>query len=136
MDQGTPPPPDMRAAPQADWTLLDNHGVTFVEVGDGRATIRAVAEEHMVNARGFVHGGVAFVLADTACAYALRSTGAPGVTQNAAISYLMGTKAGMELEAVAEIVKAGARIVSLRAEVRTGDTMVAHGQFTFVRQPK
>ena len=39
---------------------------------------------------------------------------------------------GMTLEAVAEVVKAGARMASLRAEVRAEDLLVAHGIFNFV----
>ena len=70
-------------------------------------------------------------MADTASAYALRSTGSPGVTQNASITYLKGAKPGMELEAEARVVKAGARMVSLRAEVRSGESLIAHGIFNF-----
>lgn len=117
----------------ADLPLFDRHGMSLTSAADGRAVIHAVATDSMVNARGFVHGGLAFVMADTDSAYALRSVGPPGVTQNASITYLRGAKAGMKLEAVAEVVKAGGRMVSLRAEVRTGETLVAHGVFNFVR---
>ena len=39
----------------------------------------------------------------------------------------------MQLDAVAEVVKAGRQMASLRAEVRTGETLIAHGVFNFVR---
>ena len=58
----------------------------------------------MVNAGGRVHGGLAFLMADTACAHALRSIGPGGVTQNAKMTYLNAVEAGMTLEAVAEVV--------------------------------
>ena len=131
-DDGTVPAA-MRQALEADGLLFDQHHMALASAENGRAVIRAVATESMVNARGLVHGGFAYILADTACAYALRSTGAPGVTQNASMTYLTGARAGIKLEAVAEVVKAGRRIASLRAQVRAGDTLIAHGIFNFVR---
>ncbi len=123
----------MRKAVAADSALFDQHRMSLASAENGRAVIRATATEGMLNARGLVHGGVAYVMADTACAYALRSIGPPGVTQNASISYLNGARAGMQLEVVAEVVKAGRQMASLRAEIRTGDTLIAHGVFNFVR---
>lgn len=116
----------------ADAALLAHHGIRFVSAREGRAVVQAEAMEVMVNAGGRVHGGLAFLMADTACAYALKSIGPGGVTQNANVTYLNAVEAGMTLEAVAEVVKAGARMASLRAEVRTGSKLVAHGIFNFV----
>ncbi len=126
-------PHGLSSAPPADQPLLDHFGLTFVEAANGRAVIRAEATEGMVNAQGLVHGGLAFVMADTACAYALRSIGPPGVTQNANMTYLTGARAGMQLEAVAEVVKAGRQMASLTTEVRAGERLIAHGMFNFVR---
>lgn len=125
-------PEDLLKALAADLRLFEQHGMTLESAADGGAVIRARATDDMLNARGLVHGGLAFVMADTACAYALRSAGPPGVTQNASISYLSGARAGMELKAAARIVKAGRRVASLHAEVRTGDSLIAHGIFNFV----
>ena len=116
----------------ADAVLLAHHGIRFVGAGKGRAVVQAEAMEVMVNAGGRVHGGLAFLMADTACAYALKSIGPGGVTQNANMTYLHAVEAGMTLEAVAEVVKAGARMASLKAEVRAGGELVAHGIFNFV----
>ncbi len=123
---------EMRNALAADLALFEQHGMTLKRAARGRAVIHAGTTENMVNARGLVHGGMAYVIADTACAYALRSVGTSGVTQNAGFTYLSGATAGMKLEATAEIVKAGRRVASLRAEVRAGDTLIAHGIFNFV----
>ena len=116
----------------ADGSLLAHHGVRFVSAREGRAVVRAKAMEVMVNAGGRVHGGLAFLIADTACAYALRSIGRGGVTPNANMTYLNAVEAGMTLEAVAEVVKAGTRMASLRAEVRSSELQVSHGTFDFV----
>ena len=118
-------------AVEADAALLAHHGIRFVSAREGRAVVQAKAMEVMVNADGRVHGGLAFLMADTACAYALRSMGPGGVTQNANMTYLNAVAAGITLEAVAEVVKAGARMASLRAEVRAGKKLVAHGIFNF-----
>ena len=121
----------MLKALAADLPIFEQHGMSLASAVDGRAVIRAVAEKGMVNAQGMVHGGLAYVMADTASAYALRTLGPPGVTQNASITYLKGARPGMELEAEARVVKAGSRMVSLRAEVRSGDSLIAHGTFNF-----
>ena len=124
-------PEEMLRALAADLPIFQQHGMTLESAADGQALIRALAEKGMVNAQGMVHGGLAYVMADTASAYALRSIGPPGVTQNASITYLKGAKPGMELEAEAVVVKAGGRMASLRAEVRSGDLLIAHGMFNF-----
>lgn len=126
-------PEEMLQALTADLPIFEQHGMSLASAADGRAVIRAVAEKGMVNAQGMVHGGLAYVMADTASAYALRTIGSAGVTQNASITYLRGARPGMELEAVAEVVKAGSRMVSLRAEVRGGELLIAHAIFNFAR---
>ncbi|MCY4214889.1 MAG: PaaI family thioesterase [Gammaproteobacteria bacterium] len=128
--QGTPEA--VLNAVAADGPLLAHHGIRFVSAREGRAVLQAKAKQVMVNAGGRVHGGLAFLMADTACAYALRSISPGGVTQNANMNYLNAVEAGMTLEAVAEVVKAGTRIASLSVEVRAGSQLVAYGIFNFV----
>ncbi|MDD9997844.1 MAG: PaaI family thioesterase [Rhodospirillaceae bacterium] len=115
----------------ADLPIFEQHGMSLASAGDGRAVIRATAKKGMVNAQGMVHGGLAYVMADTASAYALRTIAPAGVTQNASITYLKGAKPGMKLEAEAVVVKAGGRMASLHAEVRSGKSLIAHGTFNF-----
>ena len=129
-------PDEMRKALAADLPIFEQHGMSLASAADGRAVIRAVSAKGMVNAQGMVHGGLAYVMADTASAYALRTIGPAGVTQNASITYLRGARPDMELEAVAEVVKAGGRMVSLRAEVRAGKLLIAHGVFNFARRSR
>ena len=131
MNGGGEWPAALREALAADLPIFEQHGMSLASAGGGRALIRALAEKGMVNAQGMVHGGLAYVMADTASAYALRTIGPAGVTHNASITYLRGAKPGMQLEAEARVVKAGARMVSLRAEVRSADSLIAHGMFNF-----
>ena len=123
----------VRAALAQDQPVFEQNGMKLVLAENGRAIIRTTATANMLNAPGMVHGGVAYVMADAACAYALRSIGPPGVTQNANITYLNGAREGMQLEALGSVVKAGRRMATLKAEVRVGETLIALGTFNFVR---
>ena len=116
----------------ADRAMLDHYGMEFVSAAEGRALLRAAVADKMVNAAGYANGALTFALADTACAYALNSTEARGVTLNANISYLKAAKAGMLLEATAQIIKRGGRVAHLEAEVRCGEDCIAKGTFTFM----
>jgi len=46
------------------------HGITIDEVGDGHARLRMSVRPDMTNGHGICHGGIIFLLADTALAYA------------------------------------------------------------------
>lgn len=124
---------DVAQAVAADQAMLNHYGMEFVSAADGSAQLRAVAAGKMVNAAGYANGALTFALADTACAYALNSAGARGVTLNASISYLKAAKAGTLLEATAQIIKLGGRVAHLQADVRCGEDCIAKGTFTFMR---
>ena len=46
------------------------HDITIEEVGDGHARLRMPVRSDMANGHGICHGGIIFLLADTALAYA------------------------------------------------------------------
>jgi acyl-CoA thioesterase len=54
------------------------HGITVEDAGDGHARLRMPVRPDMTNGHGICHGGIIFLLADTALAYA---SVAPGPTQ-------------------------------------------------------
>ena len=112
--------------------MLDHYGMEFVSAAEGCARLRAMVAGKMMNAAGYASGALTFALADTACAYALNSAGARGVTLNANISYLQAAKAGMSLEATAQVTKLGSRVAHLEADVRCGEDCIAKGTFTFM----
>ena len=101
----------------------------------GVCRLRANVPASLVNAAGFAHGGVAFALLDTACAYALGSLEARGVTINANTTFVKGAAAGSELEAVVSVVSRSRRVATLRGEVfllEDGESVLAaHGSFVF-----
>jgi acyl-CoA thioesterase len=76
-------------------------GMEIVEVGPGRATLRMVVREDMVNGHGMGHGGLTFALADSAFAFACNSYGPVTVAARAEIRFLQPTRAGEELVATA-----------------------------------
>ena len=116
----------------ADQAMLDHYGMEFVSAAEGHALLRAVVAGKMMNVAGYANGALTFALADTACAYALNSAGARGVTLNANISYLKAAKAGMSLEATAQVIKLGSRVAHLEADVHCGEDCIAKGTFTFM----
>jgi len=127
--------PRVQAALAQDQGILDGFGMTLARARDGVCEFDCVVPEQMVNAAGFAHGAVAFALLDTACAYALSSTEARGVTLNANTTYIKGAQAGSVLRGSASVLSRTRRIATLRGEVHVldkGETVLAaHGTFVF-----
>lgn len=78
-------------------------GVTLVEAAPGRATLRMVVVDSMVNAHDICHGGVVFAVADLACSIAAGSTVAGSVARGASIELLNPAPMGSVLEASASV---------------------------------
>jgi len=77
-------------------------GMTLASVGEGVATLTLVAEARHCNGHGSVHGGVLFMLADSASAFASNSRNQRAVSLNNSLTYLSPAKAGDHLSAVCE----------------------------------
>lgn len=83
-------------------------GIQIDEVREGYARIRMEVRADMVNGHAITHGGMIFLLADTAFAYACNSRNENTVAQNATISFLAASKLGDVLVAEAqELSRAG-----------------------------
>jgi acyl-CoA thioesterase len=76
-------------------------GVTMLSVGRGRASAGLTVAPHHVNGHGMCHGGVLFLLADTAFGLACNSYGPETVGAAADIVYARGAELGDELVATA-----------------------------------
>lgn len=63
-------------------------GITVLEVAAGRAVVRMMVTEAMLNGHGTCHGGFVFLLADVAFAYACNTTGIRNVAAAAEITYV------------------------------------------------
>lgn len=97
------------------------HGIRIVRVGDGYAELTMTVRVDMLNAVGICHGGITFMLADTALGYAASSAEAMVVSTSASITYCEPVSAGDELTAVCSVVQQGPKAGVADTEVRTAD---------------
>ena len=100
-----------------------------VSLGDGRATARLVTTPAMAaDARGLVHGGFVFGLADYAAMLAVND---PNVVLGAAETrFLAPVVAGEVVEAEAERAEVKGRKHVVKVSARVGDRVVFDGTFT------
>lgn len=69
-------------------------GITLVDTGPGRATLRMTVRADMVNGHGTAHGGYLFLLADSAFACACNSHGPVTVASGADIDVVRPAREG------------------------------------------
>lgn len=124
------------------WDLLQKRlagftgycGVRIDEAADGFCRAHCDLEEHHLNPRGAVHGGMLCTLMDVAAGTAAISAFDPprvAVTQSADIHYLRPA-GGSRLRAEGRAVKAGHSVAFVQAEVFDDeDKLVAVGGFEF-----
>ncbi|WP_170474052.1 hydroxyphenylacetyl-CoA thioesterase PaaI [Ruegeria arenilitoris] len=74
-------------------------GMELVEIDEGTATLALLVEGHHCNGHGICHGGVTFMLADSAFAFACNSRNSSTVAQHNVISYVAPARAGDRLTA-------------------------------------
>ena len=74
-------------------------GIELLAAGPGSAHTALTVRPDQVNGLGGVHGGVIFLLADTAFAAACNSHGQPTVARSCQIEFLAGAAIGDRLEA-------------------------------------
>jgi acyl-CoA thioesterase len=102
----TPPATTAQTLPPETQALLahDNcahaNGITVEEAGHGHSLLSMTVRPDMLNSHGICHGGVIFLLADTALAYAASSGETPTVSTGANIVYLSPARPGDLLTAI------------------------------------
>lgn len=96
-------------------------GIRIVDIGPGHATAALTVGERHVNGHGVCHGGVLFLLADTAMAHACNSYGTSTVASGADIAFLRPASLGDELTATAAERALAGRSGLYDVTVRTGD---------------
>jgi acyl-CoA thioesterase len=74
-------------------------GMTLDAVDEGAATMRLVVQAHHCNGHGICHGGVIFLLADSAFAFACNSRNQATVAQHNMISFVAAGRLGDHLTA-------------------------------------
>ncbi len=76
-------------------------GMEIVRVGEGTATLELTVEGHHCNGHAICHGGVIFMLADSAFAFACNSRNQSTVAQHNMISFIAPGQKGDRLTAEA-----------------------------------
>ena len=101
-------------------------GLELDAVGDGHATVSLTLDSRMLNGLGGAHGGILFLLADNAFAYACNSRNAATVAQSCSISFLSPGRKGERVTAEArrsgEAGRSGVYDVRVTGE---GDRLIA-----------
>ena len=97
-------------------------GARLISVAPGATEIALAYREDLTQQKGFVHGGIIGMIADTACGYAafsLMPAGSSLVTVEYKINILAPARGS--LVARGEVVKAGRSLTVTRAEVHAED---------------
>ncbi len=76
-------------------------GMSIEAVEEGHATLTLTVEPHHCNGHGICHGGVTFMLADSAFAFACNSRNQATVAQHNMISFVAPGRLGDQLRAEA-----------------------------------
>ncbi|TMH69636.1 MAG: PaaI family thioesterase [Betaproteobacteria bacterium] len=112
-------------------------GASLATVAPGAVEIALPFREDLTQQKGFVHGGIIGMIADTACGYAAYSL-MPADCSLVTVEYKMNILAPAtgSLVARGEVVKAGRTLTVARAEVYAEDgTHVASMQQTLMMLP-
>ncbi|MGH6617575.1 hydroxyphenylacetyl-CoA thioesterase PaaI [Sphingomonas sp.] len=98
--------------------LLD---IALDSIGTGHATASLTLDDRMLNGFGSAHGGILFLLADQAFAYACNSENIATVAQGGSITFLSPSRRGERI--IAEATRSGqaGRTGVYDVQVRTGD---------------
>lgn len=102
---------------EADRCVRD-HGITVEEAGDGSATASLIVSPAMANGHGICHGGITFMLADAAMAYAATREGSAVVSQTASVTFTAPAAVGDHLVATCRRTWQGGRSGAYDVEVR------------------
>ncbi len=102
-------------------------GMEIVEVDEGRATLELTIKAHHCNGHGICHGGVTFMLADSAFAFACNSRNQSTVAQSNSITFTAAGRLGDRLIARATEVSLTGRsgIYDVAVENQNGEMIAA-----------
>ena len=99
-------------------------GMEIAEVDEGKAVLQLTVEAHHCNGHGICHGGVTFMLADSAFAFACNSRNQSTVAQSNSITYTAPGRLGDRLTATAQEVSLTGRSGIYDVTVRNQDDLV------------
>jgi acyl-CoA thioesterase len=106
--------------------LFAHFGLTLADIGPGRARFEMTVRADMLNAGGVCHGGMIFMLADSALGFACNSRNQRALAAACAIEFVTPARVGDRLAATATEAHRGGRTAyyDVRVELPDG-TLVA-----------
>ena len=109
-------------------------GIKIIEVAAGKSVCRLELQDQHMNTGGRVHGGALTSLADTAAGVAVRSIrpeGKSSATTDLSIAFIR-PPLGKILEARAQVIHAGKRLLRTEIAVYCEDKLIAKTTATFM----
>jgi phenylacetic acid degradation protein PaaD len=103
MSENLTSPLDVAKAMWADDRASQSHGFVLVDVRESSAILSAAVREDMVNGLGVCHGGIIFMLADSAMAFATNAANHVALAASASIDFVAPARVGDSLTATATI---------------------------------
>lgn len=97
-------------------------GISVLEAGSDRAVTSMRVRPEMCNGLGVIHGGMTFLLADSAMAFASNSDGEAAFATSAEIDWLAPATEGQWLTATAQRCHGGRRSAIWDITVEAGDS--------------
>ena len=115
----------------ANSAFTRHNRIDLVSAERDHAVMRMAVHPDSLNARGIVHGGALYAIADNACGHAAHTDGRSYVTQAGTMHFISPVSEGT-ITAEATLVHRGRRTCLFRVEIR-GDSgyLAATGEFTF-----
>ena len=115
-------------------------GIKILELAPGKAVVEMTVTKEMLNGLQTVHGGLLFLLADSAMGFASNQQEAPAFAIHAEIDFLKPVFLGTTLVATAEYVVQAGRTTVIDAQIEAGPerdlVAVFRGRTRTVQQPR
>lgn len=122
---------DIRENWKSSNPFMDRLGVVLEEARPDYARLVKIAETKDLDARGTVHDGLYFSLADEACGCILDARGIPSVTINANFQFLRAAGTGDRLIAEAREIRSEGSLCVYEARIHDQqDRLLGVGTFT------
>lgn len=110
-------------------------GARITNIEPGYCEVELPFRDDLTQQKGYVHGGIVGMIADSACgyaAYSLMPASSSLVTVEYKINILTPAKAGL-LRAAGEVIKPGRSLTIAKADVYAGDVHIALMQQTLMQ---
>lgn len=113
--------------------FIENNNISFVKKEKDGLIIKMVGEDKHINGYGIFHGGVFFMLADTAAGLLLASDGKESVTLQGSMNFVNNVKGGT-VYAHSKYVSSGMKNNIIEVEILDENKkLLALGTFNFYR---